>query len=60
MTAQETIHVRGEGGGIHEMALPLPEAIKGRLDSGQLTRVNPDGSAYVERPAVKRTPPAKS
>jgi hypothetical protein len=43
----ETIHVRGEGGGVHAMDLPLPEPIQQRLATGQLTRVNPDGSSYT-------------
>jgi hypothetical protein len=48
----ETIHVRGEGGGIHAMDLPLPEAIAERLTKGLLTRVNADGSPYApEGPA---------
>lgn len=43
----ETIYVRGEGGGIHAMDLPLPESIQQRLARGQLTRVNKDGSTYT-------------
>ena len=43
----DTIHVRGEGGQIIEMALPLPEPIADRLTKGQLRRVNPDGSPYT-------------
>lgn len=44
----ETIYVRGEGGGIHAMDLPLPEPIAERLRKGMLQRVNEDGSPYVE------------
>jgi hypothetical protein len=44
----ETIYVRGEGGGIHPMDLPLPESIADRLAKGSLRRVNEDGSPYVE------------
>ncbi|MFJ8154815.1 hypothetical protein [Streptomyces sp. NPDC094468] len=43
----ETIYVRGEGGGIHPMDLPLPEPIEERLRKGMLQRVNEDGSLYV-------------
>lgn len=47
----ETIHVRGEGGQIIEMSLPLPEPIADRLAKGHLRRVEPDGSPYGGRPA---------
>ncbi|MEU1194928.1 hypothetical protein ABZ446_01735 [Streptomyces sp. NPDC005813] len=43
----ETIHVRGEGGAIFTMDLPLPEGIAERYESGQLVRVNADGSPYT-------------
>jgi hypothetical protein len=55
----DTIHVLGEGGVVFEMALPLHEAIQGRLDAGELRRVNADGTPYVEvaekvkRPATR-------
>ena len=42
----ETIYVRGEGGAIFVMDLPLPEAIADRLDKGQIKRVDSDGSPY--------------
>lgn len=42
----ETIYVRGEGGVIFAMDLPLPEAIADRLAKGQIKRVNRDGSPY--------------
>lgn len=44
----ETIYLRGEGGGIHAMDLPLPEPIEERLRKGMLQRVNEDGTPYVE------------
>ena len=44
----ETIHILGEGGGIHAMDLPLPEPIADRLTKGLLRRVNEDGTPYVE------------
>lgn len=43
----ETIYVRGEGGAVFAMDLPLPEAIADRFERGQLVRVNADGSPYV-------------
>ena len=43
----ETIHVRGEGGAIFAMDLPLPESIQERLERGFLVRVNEDGSPYA-------------
>ncbi|GFH38910.1 hypothetical protein [Streptomyces pacificus] len=42
----ETIHVRGEGGQVIAMDLPLPEPIQQRLTSGYLRRVHADGSPY--------------
>ncbi|NUS29812.1 MAG: hypothetical protein HOV92_37115 [Streptomyces sp.] len=47
----ETIYLRGEGGGIHAMDLPLPEPIEERVRKGMLTRVNKDGSPYVAPPS---------
>lgn len=44
----ETIYLRGEGGGIHAMDLPLPESIAERLTKGMLQRVNKDGTPYRE------------
>lgn len=48
MTEQTTIHVRGEGGSIFELALPLHEGIADRLAKGAIVRVNADGSPYTE------------
>ncbi|MCG6499458.1 hypothetical protein [Kitasatospora sp. A2-31] len=61
----DTIHVRGEGGMVIAMDLPLPEPIAERLVKGQLTRVNEDGSPYVEAPtegvpSLPDKPPAKT
>lgn len=42
------IHVRGEGGGIFRMLLPLPRHMQKKMDAGQITRVNPDGTPYEE------------
>lgn len=44
----ETIHLRGEGGGVFAFDLPLPEAIADRVAKGQMHRVNEDGSPWVE------------
>lgn len=44
----ETIYVKGEGGVIHLMTLPLSESIQQRLDKGIVTRVNEDGSTWSE------------
>ncbi|MGC5034111.1 hypothetical protein ACPXCS_06220 [Streptomyces sp. DT190] len=43
----QSIHVRGEGGQIIKMDLPLPEPIQDRLTRGLLRRVNADGSPYT-------------
>ncbi|MDX2566082.1 hypothetical protein PV413_19605 [Streptomyces scabiei] len=50
----ETIYVRGEGGAIIAMDLPLPEPIQERFDRGQLVRVHSDGSPYY--PAADKAP----
>ncbi|WP_327724366.1 hypothetical protein [Streptomyces europaeiscabiei] len=54
----ETIYVRGEGGAIIAMDLPLPEAIQERFDRGQLVRVHSDGSPYysAQAPTATATP----
>lgn len=44
----ESIHVRGEGGVIWEMDLPLPEGVAQRLAKDDLVRVHADGSRYEE------------
>lgn len=61
----DTIHVRGEGGSIFEIALPLHEAIADKLRRGHLTRVDADGNPVeadddvpappAERPALSAT-----
>lgn len=47
MATPETWFIRGEGGDVIPMSLPLGEGIAGRLASGALVRVNPDGSPYT-------------
>ncbi|HEY5834985.1 hypothetical protein [Streptomyces sp.] len=58
----KTIYLRGEGGGIHAMDLPLPEPIQERLTKGMLQRVNEDGTPYAgpqesSAPEQEETPP---
>ncbi|WP_405019556.1 hypothetical protein OHV05_24470 [Kitasatospora sp. NBC_00070] len=56
----ETIHVRGEGGMVIAMDLPLPEEIALRLTKGALTQVNADGSplhiASTPEPGIPAAP----
>jgi hypothetical protein len=56
----ETIYLRGEGGGIHPMDLPLPEPIEERVRKGMLTRVNEDGSPYTEPAGEEPTDAGKA
>lgn len=49
----ESIYIRGEGGSIIKMDLPLPEAIEGRLLRGHLHRVNENGDPYTGEPPVR-------
>lgn len=42
----ETIYVRGEGGAVIAMDLPLPDGIAQRYERGLIKRVNADGSPY--------------
>ncbi|MFD3929538.1 hypothetical protein [Streptomyces sp. NPDC058614] len=48
----ETIHVRGEGGAVIAMDLPLPEGIAERYELGLLQRVHADGTPYHSEPAA--------
>jgi hypothetical protein len=62
---QDTIYVRGEGGSIFRLALPLHESIADRLAKGYLVQVNEDGSPYTGEPepsvpALPTEPPAVS
>lgn len=56
----ETIHIRGEAGNVFELSLPLHEVIAERLSKGYLTRVNPDGTDWVEDAARTKPPVAAS
>lgn len=49
-----TAHYLGEGGAVWTMDLPLPEAIEEKVTKGYLTRVNRDGSPWVEPEAASR------
>lgn len=50
----DTWFIRGEGGGIFEMSLPLHEVIAHQLLKGYAKRVNKDGTDWVEpEPRVK-------
>jgi hypothetical protein len=53
---REVIHVRGEGGVVYEMTLPLQRHIEDRLTKGYLKRVNPDGSDWTEGPELTKPP----
>lgn len=44
----DTIFVRGEGGAVFQMDLPLSEPIQQRFNAGHIVRVNPDGSPWEE------------
>lgn len=50
----ETIHVRGEGGSVIAMDLPLPDGIRQRFERGLIQRVNADGSPFTGAPAPAR------
>lgn len=54
----ETIYVRGEGGAVIAMDLPLPEAIAERYERGHLVRVHSDGSPYYAAGAPAAAAPA--
>ncbi|MGN8024699.1 hypothetical protein [Microbacterium sp. 22242] len=53
----EAIFLRGEGGSVFKLDLPLHEAIAERLEKGYLTRVaNADGDPYVEGADTAKVP----
>jgi len=56
----ETIYVRGEGGQIIAMDLPLPEHLEERLTSGRIRRVHEDGKPYREDEDATPARPADS
>ncbi|MFE4991421.1 hypothetical protein ACFRH4_08725 [Streptomyces mirabilis] len=64
----ESIFVKGEGGAVFKMDLPLGEGLAQRFEKGELTHVNEDGSDYVSEdsspqeslePASTQEPPKK-
>ena len=48
MPGEEIIHIRGEGGSVFALSLPLHESIQDRLTRGHLARVNQDGTPWTE------------
>lgn len=44
---QQTVFIKGEGGGVFELSLPLHETIEDQLRKGTSVRCNEDGSPYV-------------
>jgi hypothetical protein len=46
----ESIYVRGEGGSIIKMDLPLPEGIQQRFDAGLIVRVHRNGALWDDKP----------
>lgn len=54
------IHVRGEGGMVIKMDLPLPDHIEHRLKGGHIRRCNEDGSAWRPEDGEVGAPPTKA
>jgi hypothetical protein len=52
----ETIWLRGEGGALLTVSLPLHFSLQDRLDKGELQRVSRDGSPWLEPPAGEAEP----
>ena len=51
------VFIRGEGGGVYKLDLPLSEPIEDRLAKGYLTRVaNEEGDPYVEGSTSDKVP----
>ncbi len=46
----DTIFVRGEGGSIFKLGLPLHEAMEDKLRKGQLVRVDQNGEPFTGKP----------
>lgn len=42
------IFIKGEGGGIFQLSLPLHETIEDKLRKGLVTRVDQDGNPFVQ------------
>lgn len=64
MTDAPTVFIKGSGGGIVEMSLPLHETVAEMLAKGQARRVHADGTPYDENlrpdgvPGLPTTRPA--
>jgi hypothetical protein len=54
----DVVHLRGEGGAVFEMTLPLSPNVQARFDAGAIVRVNQDGSPYEEPQQRRRRPKA--
>lgn len=54
--SREVIHLRGSGGAVWEMTLPLHPVMARRYQAGELTRVNADGSPWdgEQEPAPRK------
>lgn len=53
----EQLWIKGENGSLQVFDLPLPLGIQDRLDRGDLTRVNKDGSPWHEPDEEVLEPP---
>lgn len=53
MGAPEHVYIRGEGGSVFKLDLPLHETITDKLVKGTVQRVNADGSLYTESKSKK-------
>jgi len=52
----DVVYMKGQGGAVWKMTLPLQPAMQKQFEAGDLVRVNPDGSPYEEpQPARRRT-----
>lgn len=56
----DSIHVRGEGGMVIQMDLPLPDHIEHRLNTGHIRRCNADGSVWRGEGDEVGAPPTKA
>lgn len=51
-----SVYIRGEGGTVFKMDLPLPEGLQERMDKGYIQQVNEDGSTYTGDDAIAPPP----
>jgi hypothetical protein len=52
----DTVYIRGEGGSVFKLDLPLHEAIEDKLRKGLVHRVNADGTAHTGDDTVPGLP----